>query len=264
MRRMFRICAALTGAVASFLVSRSASAEWIMGTDAVAPGGSYFTFVVSVFTVPSPPTSGTTNAISAFWPGLEDQDGDLVQSVLVYNQAQTPGWTMHNEVALLNGSGTIDNATPVSTGDVITAQVNIDVNDPGPSCNMVTGANCNYLAVWDDETSGASGVLSTDHMMREGPAYALGMVFELPGFVFNSCADLPVGSIAYQTFLFVGNSSGIDNEFSPTFTAETPGSTFPFNFSNQALNDGGNVYPSCASITYPYEGSTQKGLFQLH
>jgi hypothetical protein len=153
--------------------------------------------------------------------------------------------------------------TPINTGDWVTAQVNIDTNHPGPSCNLATGANCNYQAVFQDETTGASSILSTDHTMREGPAYALEMVFEMPGLVYNSCSDLPSSDLSYYSFLYYGNASKINNQYLSSYTVETPGSSFPFPFSNVSLNNGGNAYPSCTSISYPVNGSTSQGIIHL-
>src|SRR5580704_5412738 len=124
--------AVLTGTTgATLLASGYAHAEWVMGT--VQQSNTYFTEIVASFTVPNPPTSGTTQAQTSIWPGLENSEADLMQTPLGYNQDNVTGWTMHNEVAT-NSGGFIDPAISVSAGDVILMVIYLDQNNMG-SCN---------------------------------------------------------------------------------------------------------------------------------
>src|SRR5580692_6375045 len=66
--KSWRLAAMAGAAGASLLASRQAHAEWVMGT--VQQSTTYFTEVATFFQVPNAPTSGTTSAESAIWPGL--------------------------------------------------------------------------------------------------------------------------------------------------------------------------------------------------
>lgn len=253
---------AATGVVGmGALVSPTAHADanWIMGTVQTAAAGTYFTEIAVTYTVPGPPTSGNSHATSSLWPGLENSAGDLIQPVLAFNEGAAAGqWSLHNEVARLGGkTGIDDGVTVVNPGDQIVVVIVLDTSSPGSSCNLKTGTNCNYESVWADFTLGVSQRLSHDFNMATPPIYAMGMVFEAPGITYNSCSDFPVGGFESQASLYKYTSSNTFAAVTTNFTQETPGATFPFSFTNQPLNNGGNAFPTCMNITYPLGQSNE-------
>jgi hypothetical protein len=240
--------AVLTGTTgATLLASGYAHAEWVMGT--VQQSNTYFTEIVASFTVPNPPTSGTTQAQTSIWPGLENSEADLMQTPLGYNQDNVTGWTMHNEVAT-NSGGFIDPAISVSAGDVILMVIYLDQNNMG-SCNLNTGTNCNYRSAWEDLSANNTVYYSSrDWTMATGPTFAMGPVVEGLG-PYNTCSDLPVGGMRVYSLLYqFASTSNIYSQVSANYTVETAGSSFPFQFGNVPLNQGGNVFPNCMNISF--------------
>jgi hypothetical protein len=260
--KSWRLAAMAGAAGASLLASRQAHAEWVMGT--VQQSTTYFTEVATFFQVPNAPTSGTTSAESAIWPGLWCSNEDLIQPVLAYNYNSTVGWTMHNEVATGSGQGGIhDEPSRVSPGDEIMAIVYLDSNNEG-NCNKATGANCNYNSFWEDFTNGTYENMSREWTVTSGPKWAMGIVFETPLGSFNSCADLPGGGMETYSSLEEYTPSNQFASVAPNFTVETPTNSTFFQFSNQGLNDGGNAFPTCVNITYPFGRGNNEAMLWLN
>jgi hypothetical protein len=256
--KFWRLISLAGAAGTTLLGSGDARAEFVVGAIQQS-GTTYFTQVVTTFNVPNPPTSGSSQAVVSMWPGLQTSNQDLIQPVLEYAYENAPGWTMHNEVAPGNNkvAAINDTAGDVKAGDEIYAQVWFDQNNPGSNCKPATGANCNYSSMWWDLTSGSYEFMSRDWTVAEGPTFAMGMVFETAGGVYNSCADFPVGGVKFNMAVYQWSSSNVYTSVTPNFAEETPASSIYFQFTNQGLNNGGNAYPNCVNITYPLSsGST--------
>ena len=250
----------LTTAAGAALVSRSARADWVMGTVELN-SGSFYTEIEAVYQVPTAPTS--SNATTSLWPGLEDQDGDLIQPVLVFNEDNNGVWTMHNEVATTSGGGVFDAQTTVNAGDWIVALAYLDTSNPGNGCNQQTGAHCNYMSYWADWTLGVSAYMSQDWPMAEGPTVALGTVLENPAGNYASCSDFPSGGLPVTTYLYQNGSSGLFTQVTPNYTLEVPGDSSPFQFTDPGIN-GGPAYPTCINATYPWAGDNSTAMFWLN
>ena len=262
-KNVFRWIALAGAAGASMLVSRQASAtNWVMGT--VQQASTYWTEVEVVFQVPNAPT--TSGEFFSIWAGLEGQDSTLIQPVLQWNQAGSGGWTMQNWfIPGSGGQGQQDNQVGVSAGDWIVAYTGLDTSNPGSGCVKSTGNNCHYVSYWADWTKGYSR--SKEWTMPVGPVWALGNIFEAPFGTYDSCANFPTGTMQIATYLYEYSSPS--NPFAsvtPNFTVETPGSNYPFMFTDAYLNNpsNGHVYGNCVAITYPWGGSNNQTLYWMN
>jgi hypothetical protein len=229
------------------LGSRSAWATtWVVGATQVS-STSFYSGVEITFTVPATPANAGTSLKSSIWPGLEPQDGTLVlQPVLEYNEGGAGGWTMHNEVAG-QGCGNIcyrDTGVTVQPGDSIYASVMMDFGNPGCAVNAgTTGANCNYLILWWDETSGATAT-TPDLAVPKPLTVALGLIFEPIGTA-TSCNDFPLGVITSQANVYEYQGPSDLGVPVTNLTAGTPSSGPPF--SNISAGSGA-AYPNCVNI----------------
>ncbi len=146
----------------------------------------YFTQIYVSFYVPNPPSSTPEDGpVFFFWPGIEGLSGanyTLLQPVLQWNQGGSGRWEMEDYVISnwLGGPATHDYPGIVYPGDLITAVIWIDVDNPGASCNTGAngGANCNYFVYWDDSTSGHLNGGAIEVTVPYPLTYAQGAVME--------------------------------------------------------------------------------------
>jgi hypothetical protein len=136
-----RIVTTIFLVLAGVTSSSQAKAEWVAGGTQFA--NNYFTSVAVVMTVPPAPT-GRSEAVSNFWPGIQDAKGSWVlQSVLSYG-FEGEGWLMDNMVvgpsnnnpnntSCPTGNATYcDQPRTVNSGDQILAAISLD------ACQMAT------------------------------------------------------------------------------------------------------------------------------
>ena len=128
----------------------------------------YFTGMAVTFTVPTAPPDPDSSTVITVWPGLEDVTANnaVLQTVLEYGFQGTQQWQMQNYV--VNGStencsfgagASCDAPKLVNAGDVITSEIFLDSSNPGKSCNLATGTNCNYVVLWSDWNTSAQSIL---------------------------------------------------------------------------------------------------------
>jgi hypothetical protein len=254
-RNVFRWISLAGAAGASMLVSRQASAtNWVVGT--VQYASTYWTGIEATFTVPSAPQTTTGQESFAIWPGLQGQDGTLLQPVLEWNEAGSGSWWMQNWFIPGNGGQRQDQApVQVQPGDYIEAFVALDTNNPGSRCNLSTGNNCNYYSEWLDWTAYTGG-LPYEWTMPVGPRWALGSIVEAPFSSYSSCSDFPLIEVAQVTnYLWQWSPSAPFTQVTPNFSVGYPGHDASFTFTNVSITSGGNLYPNCLSITYPWQNN---------
>lgn len=254
--QFLRVVLAAGAVGATTFATGYARAAWVMGAQ-LQPQRTYFTEVTVVFKVPGPPASGTTTAMFSLWPGLENSQGDLIQTPLGWNDDTVQGWTMHNEVAQLGpGKGRTDPAYTVRPNDTILVDIYLDSNNRGPNCILATGTNCNYQSVWEDLSTNTIVYGQHDWLMVTPPTLAWSAVFEAKGPSYNDCNDLPVGGVAvYSLVAEYASPSNIFSDVPANYTAEFPGSTSQF--SNFWMNNNETVFPNCMNIQSSLLNSTE-------